>query len=116
MRHAFPDDGNGSRIMVTTRLSDVASYPDSSSPSHEMRLMDANQSWDLLRARVFKNQDSPPELENVGRKIAESCVGLPLAIVVIGGGAPVHLWQESGFVVGNCGKCEFGCCCKRWAV
>lgn len=59
--------------------------PDCSSIAHQMRMMDANQSWDLLRAKVFENQDCPPELVNIGKKIAESCKGLPLAIVVIGG-------------------------------
>ncbi|KAH6769240.1 hypothetical protein C2S51_014576 [Perilla frutescens var. frutescens] len=101
VRNIFPDDGNGSRIMLTTRLSDVASYPDSSSLSHQMQLMDANQSWNLLKGKVFKNQDCPPELENIGKKIAENCEGLPLAIVVIGGllstvsNNPTSWWEIS---------------------
>ncbi|KAI3459102.1 hypothetical protein Pfo_015765 [Paulownia fortunei] len=81
----FPDDGNGSRIMLTTRLSDVAAYPDSSSPLHEMRFLDADQSWNLLRQKVFTHQDCPHELEDIGKEIARSCRGLPLAIVVIAG-------------------------------
>lgn len=36
VRNIFPDDGNGSRIMLTTRLLDVAAYPDPCSPFHEM--------------------------------------------------------------------------------
>lgn len=88
MRHTFPDDSNGSRIILTTRLSDVASYPDNSGCPHEMQLRDEDQSWDLLRAKVFKNQDNhhyPPELLNIGKRISGSCGGLPLAIVVIAG-------------------------------
>ncbi|KAH6777725.1 hypothetical protein C2S51_009037 [Perilla frutescens var. frutescens] len=54
VRKVFPDDGNGSRILLTTRLSDVASYPDPSSKLHEMHLMDADQSWDLLKQKVFE--------------------------------------------------------------
>ncbi|KAI3473826.1 hypothetical protein Pfo_030979 [Paulownia fortunei] len=81
----FPDDGNGSRIMLTTRLLDVAAYADSSTPLHEMRFMDANQSWNLLQQKVFTHQDCPPELVNIGKKIARSSRGLPLAIVVIAG-------------------------------
>ncbi|KAL7147962.1 hypothetical protein ABFS83_06G146100 [Erythranthe nasuta] len=81
----FPDDDNGSRIMLTTRLLDVASYVDSSSDLHEMCFMDKDESWNLLRQKVFGNQDCPSELEAIGKKIAKSCGGLPLAIVVIGG-------------------------------
>ncbi|KAI3458778.1 hypothetical protein Pfo_015441 [Paulownia fortunei] len=81
----FPDDNNGSRVMLTTRLSDVASYADSSRHLHEMRFMDTDQSWNLLRHKVFKQEHFPLELENIGKEIARSCRGLPLAIVVIAG-------------------------------
>ncbi|KAH6769437.1 hypothetical protein C2S51_014773 [Perilla frutescens var. frutescens] len=85
VRKMFPDDGNGSRILLTTRLSDVASYPDSSSKLHEMHLMDADRSWDLLKHKVFPDEDCPFELEKIGKEIARSCKGLPLAILVIAG-------------------------------
>ncbi|KAI3459048.1 hypothetical protein Pfo_015711 [Paulownia fortunei] len=81
----FPDDHNGSRVMLTTRLLDVATYADSCSPIYEMRFMDEDQSWNLLRQKVFKHQNCPPELEDIGKEIARSCRGLPLAIVVIAG-------------------------------
>ncbi|KAK4433087.1 Disease resistance protein RPP13 [Sesamum alatum] len=85
VRRILPDDNNGSRIIITTRLQDVAAYADSSSPLHEMRFMDVDQSWILLRQKVFNEQHCPPELENIGKMIARSCKGLPLAIVVIAG-------------------------------
>ncbi|KAK4433083.1 putative disease resistance protein [Sesamum alatum] len=83
----FPDDDNGSRIIVTTRLLDIATYAQfsRSSAPHQMHFLDEDQSWDLLQQIVFKQQDFPVELENVGRFIARSCGGLPLAIVVIAG-------------------------------
>ncbi|KAI3459097.1 hypothetical protein Pfo_015760 [Paulownia fortunei] len=81
----FPDDHNGSRIMLTTRLADVAAYADSSSPPHEMRFLDADQSWNLFQQKAFAQEDCPPELVNIGKEIARSCAGLPLSIVVIGG-------------------------------
>ncbi|KAH6777724.1 hypothetical protein C2S51_009036 [Perilla frutescens var. frutescens] len=81
VKRLFPDDSNGSRIMLTTRLSDVAAYADSSIPPYEMQLMDEDQSWNLFRHKVF----TPPELEIIGREIATSCRGLPLAVVVIAG-------------------------------
>ncbi|KAL7109957.1 hypothetical protein ACP275_06G207200 [Erythranthe tilingii] len=88
VRMIFPDDNNGSRIMLTTRLVDVAVYAadDSSRSSlYQMQLMNDGQSWDLLRQKVFGDGDCPPELENTGKEIAEGCRGLPLAVVVIGG-------------------------------
>ncbi|KAL8481131.1 hypothetical protein ACS0TY_027605 [Phlomoides rotata] len=47
--------------------------------------MDVGQSWNLLRQRVFKQDPCPVELEDVGKIIARSCRGLPLAIAVISG-------------------------------
>ncbi|KAH6812634.1 hypothetical protein C2S51_021652 [Perilla frutescens var. frutescens] len=85
VRKVFPDDGNGSRILLTTRLSDVASYPDPWCKLYEMQLMNEDQSWDLLKKKVFKDEHCPYELENIGKEIARSCKGLPLAIVVIAG-------------------------------
>ncbi|XP_057803051.1 putative late blight resistance protein homolog R1B-8 [Salvia miltiorrhiza] len=86
VKNLFPDYNDGSRVLLTTRLADVASYAASSTSSHEMRLMDADQSWNLLRQKVFAHQDDiPPELETIGREIARSCGGLPLAMVVAAG-------------------------------
>ncbi|KAL7148756.1 hypothetical protein ABFS83_06G200600 [Erythranthe nasuta] len=85
IKRIFPNDNNGSRIILTTRLTDVAAYADSSNPLHEMQLMGMDQSWDLLRQKVFKEENCPFELVSIGKMIAEGCRGLPLAIVVIGG-------------------------------
>ncbi|XP_047965792.1 toMV susceptible protein tm-2-like [Salvia hispanica] len=43
----FPDNENGSRIMLTTRLANVAAYADADASAlfHEMKLMDADQSF-----------------------------------------------------------------------
>ncbi|XP_057803001.1 putative late blight resistance protein homolog R1B-14 [Salvia miltiorrhiza] len=81
----FPDDGNGSRIILTTRLQDVATYGANSSPPHEMQLMHEDQSWELFRQKVFMNRVCDRELKDIGMAIARSCGGLPLAIVVTAG-------------------------------
>ncbi|XP_057798990.1 putative late blight resistance protein homolog R1B-8 isoform X2 [Salvia miltiorrhiza] len=85
VRYMFPDDKNGSRIMLTTRQLDVASYPDTAGPLHDMRLMDCSQSWDLLRLKVFTDGYCTPDLEDVGTEIARRCAGLPLAVVLAAG-------------------------------
>ncbi|KAL0307915.1 UNVERIFIED_CONTAM: putative late blight resistance proteinR1A-10 [Sesamum angustifolium] len=80
MRLFFPDDDNGSRVLLTTRLSEVAVYADSCRPIHQLRLLDQYQSWILLTEILFPGKSCPPQLENMGKKIAQSCRGLPLAI------------------------------------
>ncbi|GFP85048.1 putative late blight resistance protein homolog r1b-17 [Phtheirospermum japonicum] len=86
LRAVFPNDFNGSRIVITTRLLEVASYVDSSSRPYEVHLMDVDRSWCLLKEKVFgRRENCPSELEHIGRLIAENCRGLPLAVVVIAG-------------------------------
>ncbi|KAK4414164.1 putative disease resistance RPP13-like protein 3 [Sesamum alatum] len=48
LRRFFPDDINGSRVLITTRLSDVAVHV-SSGPLHQMCFLDEEWSWNLLR-------------------------------------------------------------------
>ncbi|XP_073145615.1 putative late blight resistance protein homolog R1A-3 [Henckelia pumila] len=83
----FPDDGNGSRILLTTRLLDVASYARSSDTPwvHQMSFINEDQCWELLQQRVFGQQSCPLQLVEVGKKIAKNCGGLPLTIVVVAG-------------------------------
>ncbi|KAL0421957.1 UNVERIFIED_CONTAM: putative late blight resistance proteinR1A-10 [Sesamum latifolium] len=85
VKRYFPDDNNSSRIILTTRQSEVAMYPNPQSPIHQMTLLSPKSSWDLLRVTIFGQDDCPYALEKIGWKIAENCKGLPLAIVVIGG-------------------------------
>ncbi|XP_057810285.1 putative late blight resistance protein homolog R1A-10 [Salvia miltiorrhiza] len=84
VRKNFPDNKNGSRIVVTTRLSDLASTL-SNSNSLGMELLDEAESWELLSKTVFGEEGCPLELEEIGKKIGKSCKGLPLSIVVVGG-------------------------------
>ncbi|KAI3459667.1 hypothetical protein Pfo_016330 [Paulownia fortunei] len=67
----FPDNNNGSRIIITT--------------SYQIWLLNEDQSWNLLCKNVFGEESCPLELEKIGKKIARNCKGLPLSIVVIGG-------------------------------
>ncbi|KAL8557574.1 hypothetical protein ACS0TY_004863 [Phlomoides rotata] len=86
VRCIFPDDNNGSRIILTTRLSDIAADVSSGSPLHQMKFMDEYHSWNLLKQKVFGNgEDCPPELEDTGKVIARGCSGLPLAVVLVAG-------------------------------
>ncbi|MCD7452683.1 hypothetical protein HAX54_017743 [Datura stramonium] len=85
IRGIFPNFSNRSRILLTTRETEVAMYASTSSP-HEMNLLDLDNSWKLLCAKVFgPKHDHSPKLEEIGKKIVEKCQGLPLTISVIAG-------------------------------
>ncbi|KAG8379671.1 hypothetical protein BUALT_Bualt07G0113300 [Buddleja alternifolia] len=84
VKRFFPDTCKGSRIMITTRLSNVAICFGSDN-SHEIKFLHEDKSWDLFCEKVFPGESCPVELEEIGKRIATSCRGLPLAIVVIGG-------------------------------
>ncbi|KAM3288783.1 hypothetical protein P3S67_022213 [Capsicum chacoense] len=83
IRAIFPNCNNRSRILLTTRETKVAIYanPDS---CHEMNPLNLENSWKLLRDKVFGPEyDHPSELEEIGKQIAEKCLGLSLTISVI---------------------------------
>ncbi|PHT73941.1 hypothetical protein T459_21218 [Capsicum annuum] len=85
VRRSFPDDHNGSRIVMSTRLVDVASSASSGNSLHQMRFLSMEESWTILRDKVFGDSSYPPELEKIGKYIGHQCQGLPLAVVAIGG-------------------------------
>ncbi|XP_047965788.1 putative late blight resistance protein homolog R1B-16 [Salvia hispanica] len=85
IRMYFPDNSNGSRIVITTRESDVAKHVVGSKSLHHVRLLNKSASRDLLCQIVFGEEDCPDELQEVAAKIGSDCSGLPLAIHVIGG-------------------------------
>ncbi|XP_050262775.1 late blight resistance protein R1-A-like [Quercus robur] len=81
---AFPNNSNGSRILITTRIKEVSLHA-SSVNNYELPLLEEDKSWELFSKKVFWEDTCPPELEILGRELVKSCHGLPLAIVVLGG-------------------------------
>nr|XP_015868160.2 disease resistance protein RPP13-like [Ziziphus jujuba var. spinosa] len=84
IRACFPNDSNGSRILITSREKEVASNA-SSTPPYLLPFLDEEASWQLLCKKAFRGEKCPSNLESLGRKLAESCKGLPLSVVVLGG-------------------------------
>ncbi|XP_042032512.1 putative late blight resistance protein homolog R1A-10 [Salvia splendens] len=80
----FPDNQNGSRIIVTTRLSDLSSKLNETCIIG-MKFLDKLSSWDLFCKTVFGKVSCPIELEKIGKNIVANCKGLPLSIATIGG-------------------------------
>ncbi|KAL7163249.1 hypothetical protein ACSBR2_039364 [Camellia fascicularis] len=81
----FPNDNNGSRVMLTSRLKEMAMHASPDCHPHCLRFLTEEESWELLQRKVFQNQSCPPELIEIGEQIMKKCEGLPLAIVVIAG-------------------------------
>ncbi|KAL0300073.1 UNVERIFIED_CONTAM: Disease resistance protein RPP13 [Sesamum calycinum] len=80
----FPNNSNGSSVLMTTRLHEVATYA-SSDAIIEKCFLTEEESWLLLRRKVFGEEHlCPRQLEDAGKKIAKKCEGLPLAINALG--------------------------------
>ncbi|CAA2964239.1 late blight resistance homolog R1A-3 isoform X1 [Olea europaea subsp. europaea] len=103
LKRIFPNDGTGSRILFTTRNKEVSLKVSPHCVINTLPFLSEVESWDLLQKKVFKGKSCPQELLDIGKKIANKCHGLPLAVVVIAGVLAnmenkEHLWQE---VAGN---------------
>ncbi|XP_031100527.1 putative late blight resistance protein homolog R1B-14 [Ipomoea triloba] len=85
LKIAFPDSKNGSRVLLTTRHHTVASHADSTRDPHQLKFLENEESWELLKKKVFRKERCPKPLEDTGKRIALKCNGLPLAVVVIAG-------------------------------
>ncbi|MCD7449084.1 hypothetical protein HAX54_049197 [Datura stramonium] len=88
VRKCFPNDNNGSRVMVTSRIMKVARFINPYNPPHQMRFLTADESWKLLREKVLGLDPcccNDYKMERIGMQIAKKCKGLPLAVVMVSG-------------------------------
>ncbi|GKV26540.1 hypothetical protein SLEP1_g35824 [Rubroshorea leprosula] len=88
LKVTFNLGATASKILVTTRNLNVASMMGSSDSQiiHLKKLGD-EECWSILRDIAFRGKDkmkSRGDLEEIGRKIAKRCTGLPLAAKVLG--------------------------------
>jgi hypothetical protein len=88
MRCAFPENSNGSRMIVTTRLDDVAvnACHNDHACIYIMKHLEEQDSRRLFFNRVFgSNNVCPPQFQYISAEILKKCGGLPLAIITIAG-------------------------------
>ncbi|PSS29088.1 Late blight resistance protein like [Actinidia chinensis var. chinensis] len=85
LKTCFPNDNNGSRIMITSRNEDVALLAKSSRPPLSLRFLTEDESWVLFQQKVFPRETYPTQLTEIGKYIAKKCQGVPLVIVVVAG-------------------------------
>ncbi|XP_027067608.1 putative late blight resistance protein homolog R1A-3 [Coffea arabica] len=82
---SFLDNGNGSRVILTSRLHDVAPQDKLHHETHSLRQLTPDQSWDLLKAKLYPGKDLTPKLCELQQQVVEICQGLPLTVVILAG-------------------------------
>ena len=86
----LPDEGNGSKVLITTRKREVADAadPDQATRAYELRLRTKEESWDLFLSKAIPIQNERSactgRLKDLGEQMAAKCGGLPLALVIMG--------------------------------
>ncbi|XP_027073474.1 putative late blight resistance protein homolog R1A-3 [Coffea arabica] len=85
LKRSLPNDVNGSRILLTSRLHSLSLQIKPDSEPYHLRLLSDEESWELLQKKLFDIEDCPPTLSEVGSQIAKYCRGLPLTIVLVAG-------------------------------
>nr|XP_007131451.1 hypothetical protein PHAVU_011G014500g [Phaseolus vulgaris]ESW03445.1 hypothetical protein PHAVU_011G014500g [Phaseolus vulgaris] len=84
VQDAFPDNNRGSRILITSRLKEVALHTSHDLPYY-LQFLSEEESWELFCRKVFRGEDYPSDLEALGKQMVQSCRGLPLSIIVLAG-------------------------------
>ncbi|CAN1196204.1 Disease resistance protein RPM1 [Linum perenne] len=111
LKVSLPNGQKGSRVILTTRMDDIASHACSEVGSHvyHVKPLNKDKAWDLFCMRAFSSKSSkkcPPELQAIANEFVEKCEGLPLAIASVEDykiwcDKLVRLWMAEGFVEGN---------------
>lgn len=86
VRHAFPVNNCGSRIIITTKVDEVALACCVYNPQYifKMKAISVDDSKKLLISRTFGSGEHPGQFHKVTHEIARKCGGSPLAITIMG--------------------------------
>nr|GMC87153.1 disease resistance protein RPM1-like [Ipomoea batatas] len=87
IKYAFPRQKFGSRVVITTRNSEIGrdACHETQGDVYELKHLSEKDSWELFCKKTFLSDSCPPHLVNIAEDIVNKCGGLPLAIVVIAG-------------------------------
>lgn len=91
IRSKLPDNNNGSRIIVTTRLESVAEACSNAGSGtnciYWIENLSSQYAKELFLGRIFgpNHSSCPDDLEDEMNKIIKKCCGLPMAIISIAG-------------------------------
>ncbi|KAL7264627.1 hypothetical protein ACSBR1_002565 [Camellia fascicularis] len=96
LQKPFADAANGSRVIITTRDSKVASEVDPWSHPPNLMQLTEEDTWALFLNKAVPENSSQNNLNNVKAEILRLCRGLPMAIALLGGLlSPVELTEWS---------------------
>ncbi|KAJ8574227.1 hypothetical protein K7X08_026032 [Anisodus acutangulus] len=95
LRLSFPDVGNRSRIVVTTRLEKVGAHVMQSIDPYFLPFLTPEESCQLLQKKVFQQEGCPSELQDVSLAVSKRCKGLPLVVVLAAGIIKKKKMEES---------------------
>ncbi|XP_042067917.1 putative late blight resistance protein homolog R1A-10 [Salvia splendens] len=82
LRRSFPKQDNGSLLLLTTSLEEIALFSNSFHISR-MPDFDEHPMWDFLCLVVFGGPFCPPQLEEAGKNIIKNCQGLRLVVIKV---------------------------------
>ncbi|KAL3501087.1 hypothetical protein ACH5RR_035536 [Cinchona calisaya] len=81
INESFPENKNGSRILLTSQIRDLDLHPNPS--TYPLSILSDEKSWKFLEEMLFLKDGCPQNQLQVGKEIACKCGGLPLAVAAI---------------------------------
>ncbi|KAJ9550616.1 LOW QUALITY PROTEIN: hypothetical protein OSB04_014661 [Centaurea solstitialis] len=104
LRLFFPHENTGCRILLTTRINEVALHVKPHGYVHSLPCLTEEESWELLKHKVFHGDECPKWSIKPGMQIVKKCEGLPLSLVVMAGvlakeAMSQDLWQNIAYSV-----------------
>ena len=87
LRSPLFEGAPGSKILVTTREHDVATWVGGHKNLYELKRLSEDDCWSVFQTHAFEytNINEHRNLEKIGRSIVKQCGGLPLAAKALGG-------------------------------
>ena len=96
---ALPNSLQGSRVMLTTRIEDIASISFGvGSHVYSIRPLDGDLAWRLFCMKAFSRipeASCPAELKSIANDLVQKCGGLPLGIVTLGAVMATKILEKS---------------------
>ncbi|KAF8017817.1 hypothetical protein BT93_H2884 [Corymbia citriodora subsp. variegata] len=101
IKNAMPNSSFGSRILITTRIANIATASFNQSKVYICKPLSSTDSWSLFCKKAFRGKPCPPHLKHSAQQIFKKCEGLPLAIVALGSLLFAKDVQEWEMISGN---------------